>query len=105
MQGPIDLSPRELLLLQQAKEDGTETSIHIETYHKFVFSITFQTGNAKWIIDVGGDAPSIYQLDPYGGWDEWDAAGILRINKLSEALPCQTVLNLPKNIWRNPGRS
>jgi hypothetical protein len=74
-------------LLNEAMEDGEETNIHIANYWKFIFTITFNTDHARWVIEVGGDANDIFKLDPYGGWSEWQAAGITRISKLMDYSP------------------
>jgi hypothetical protein len=74
-------------LLNEAMEDGTETNITIKNYWKFTFTITFTTNNNTWLVEVGGDAQSIFKLDPHGGWDEWQAAGINRLSKLWDYSP------------------
>jgi hypothetical protein len=62
--------------LEILKNDGTPKMIHIEGYWKYEFTITGTTDHYSFRLVCGGDRDEIYRFEPYGGWDEWEYAGI-----------------------------
>jgi len=67
-------------------------AITVDNYWKYTFSITARAkdiNHHRFIIElrVGGDHNNIYKFDPFGGWAEWEYAGIEHI-KITPDRPC-----------------
>jgi len=72
---------------QEEKEDSgtikyadirekTPTKIWIADYWKYEFTISFEVDGKTFRVGAGGCADDIYRFNAFGGWDEWEAAGI-----------------------------
>jgi hypothetical protein len=62
--------------IRALKRVGKPTEIAIVGYDKYVFTVQCQIVGNEVTIECGGDANDIYDFDPYGGWTEWEGAGI-----------------------------
>jgi hypothetical protein len=68
--------------LDQVEAMGIEEgSIQITGYWKYEFSMTATTrlGQRRLVVQCGGDRDDIYTFDPYGGWEEWHAVILRRV--------------------------
>lgn len=63
------------------KEDGEPENITIVHYWKYEFRITFTTDHYDVTIRCGGSPNDIYKFNPFGGWNEWEGADNLLIEK------------------------
>ena len=66
-------------LIARLKAGGAPTNIRVTGYWKYTFDIDFEVDGERVWLRCGGNDEYIYKFDPFGGWEEWDYAGITSI--------------------------
>jgi hypothetical protein len=61
---------------EKLKNDGNPKFIQIKNYWKYKFTIIGATDHYSFQLTCGGTPNDIYRFKPYGGWTEWEYAGI-----------------------------
>lgn len=71
--------------LRILQSDGPVRHLHIDKYCEYEFTISGFTENYKFQLICGGSSEGMYHFDPYGGWGDWEQAGIsfIECNKVT----------------------